>query len=548
MRIYKNKTNTKREKMKKLIMGMLVMLVTVVQLSAEMKIDGDWVYDELATGYCVITRYIGNDTNIVIPETLGNGLIVGRLSNYTVPGPKYIDGSIFVNEDGKKNTTVVSVTIPANVFPNLRSFKNCTALKTVVMKNNNNGWKTDIGSEAFEGCTSLESFDTPEDLSTIADNAFKGCLKFKNMIFNGNAPVLHAKALTGTSRDLQIFYRQGKTGFNDTTYSKWNPIALTASGDYVLDVADGAGASVDNDGGDTVVIAAATPAVGETFRRWIGDTDHIADVTKSATTVRMLSDNISVTATYTADPNTSDILTKGVVTTINAVDVPVDQFTRRPRVYVTYFDPIRDPLSLKVKKTNLRTLTRVSVRDPKDSVDSCWTRNIALYSRRALNVSYKNGIKFKNFTGQVTSLEVEVHVAHREGGVRADDVLTQTYVIVPPEITSVETTDGVVLVDPVEIKDEIVIKGSYFGNRPPKVYFEYTVRGRIRKLNCRVLRPYAYSDIRGKAGRSCMDKTTGASQITVQMPRRWPRGWVHGVNDLVIDNRIGMATTTIETQ
>jgi hypothetical protein len=202
----------------------------------------------------------------------------------------------------------------------------------------------------------------------------------------------------------------------------------------------------------------------------------------------------------------------------------------------------------------MRVLTKItSSTGPQTFIEACWKKRICLYNKKSFKDGYKNyAKKFKDFAGQEISLQIPIHVAHKEGGEKTDITLSKVYLLMPPEITSLETQYGTILADPVSPGDIIVIKGKYFGNKAPKVWLEYlNEKDQVKMVRCKVLKPYYYEDVKGRSGKSCMDKTTGISQITVQMPKKWPKsekGWVNGIHDIVIDNRIGMATATIKTQ
>ena len=103
-------------------------------------------------GVGVVTKYKGNATNIVIPETI-SGITITELYD-----------SVF-----KDNTTIQSVTLPdtCTVIGN-ECFEGCVNLKNIVIQN-----VTDIGASAFEGCAKLTEVTAPK-LRYIWDFAFKG--------------------------------------------------------------------------------------------------------------------------------------------------------------------------------------------------------------------------------------------------------------------------------------------------------------------------------------------------------------------------------------
>jgi len=78
---------------------------------------------------------------------------------------------------------------------------------------------------------------------------------------------------------------------NQTLHAKWT------ANSYTLTVTGGSGSSSYTNGA-RVTITANPPAVGKTFDRWTGATQHLASVLSSPTTVTMPFSNITVTAMY----------------------------------------------------------------------------------------------------------------------------------------------------------------------------------------------------------------------------------------------------------
>lgn len=102
---------------------------------------GDYIIKDTNGGVEII-RYIGFDTDVVIPEKLG-GLAVLSIGNST-----FID-----RED------LASVAIPNGV--------------------------TSIGDDAFSGCTGLLQIDVPDSVTKIGQRAFVDCTKLKSIKLTG---------------------------------------------------------------------------------------------------------------------------------------------------------------------------------------------------------------------------------------------------------------------------------------------------------------------------------------------------------------------------
>lgn len=320
-----------------------------------------------------------------------------------------------------------------------------------------------------------------------------------------------------------------------------------------LTIAAIAGADVANvtgfAAGDTTLFYTPAGVAGATETITYTITDSSTGDNATATITINIIDAIEVTCGSYFDVAAGDLDGAGT-------PLPGGVFTRRPRVYATYTDPI----SARVRSAYLTGLTAITATNTSATSSNEWRTNVCLYDRRAFSLAYRNGTKFKNFTGQVDSLTcTTLGVKTYENATAIDDTLDYTVVIKPPSINDVvsfDTTTHTALGtagNKLHKGSIILIRGKYFGSKVPKVWFEYTnSRGSIAMARCRVLRYMKYNDSKGNPNKSYMEGdenvgTYGDSELKVQLPTRWPRDWVHGANDLVIDNRIGMATTSLIT-
>lgn len=115
-------------------------------------------------GTARITRYNGTDTDVIVPAYVSDGT-----QAYKVTG---IESSAFAGKDVRAVVLGENIkTIPAGAF------KNCTKLEAVI------GGFTEIGDEAFAGCTKLTDMNIPSNVVRIGENAFAG------------VPTLHVRAI-----------------------------------------------------------------------------------------------------------------------------------------------------------------------------------------------------------------------------------------------------------------------------------------------------------------------------------------------------------------
>ena len=123
--------------------------------------NSDFTYTPLDENTIEITGYIGNNTNIVIPNEI-KGLKVVK-----------IKASAFEN-----NENIENIALPENITEiSYKLFSGCVNVKSVVIPDN----VTKICEQAFYECTNLESITLPDKLKEINDFAFYRCQKLKSV-------------------------------------------------------------------------------------------------------------------------------------------------------------------------------------------------------------------------------------------------------------------------------------------------------------------------------------------------------------------------------
>ena len=106
-------------------------------------------------GTLSISKYLGSDANVVIPE------------NYNGKSITSIGGSAFEGKNRMK-----SVTLPSTLTRiSWNAFENCSQLKEIHVPNK----VTEIGDNAFQGCTNLKYAVIPQSVTEIGRCAFKSC-------------------------------------------------------------------------------------------------------------------------------------------------------------------------------------------------------------------------------------------------------------------------------------------------------------------------------------------------------------------------------------
>ena len=105
-------------------------------------------------------------------------------------------------------------------------------------------------------------------------------------------------------------------------------------------------------------------------------------------------------------------------------------------------------------------------------------------------------------------LQALVVDATKADGAELDLVEVAACAVVPPVLFSVtgDLTQG----------SSLVLMGSHFGTKPPRVFIEYVKHGAYFTRACKVVDELPYKDAHGRP--SCMDPLFGDSQMSVLYP------------------------------
>lgn len=179
--------------------GSLPQGTTVHYLNEPVASEGDFEFIETSNGI-IITKYIGTDTDVSIPETLRDKTIVA------------LDENAFAGNSTVENVTVLSKAVS-------------------------------IGASCFEGCSNLRSISLPETIETIGLNAFKDCVALKDFVMPDHTNVIEDHAFENCSSLVKMVIKEGVTKVGDYALygcSSLNALTLPNSmeslGEHSIDV------------------------------------------------------------------------------------------------------------------------------------------------------------------------------------------------------------------------------------------------------------------------------------------------------------------------
>jgi hypothetical protein len=234
-------------------------------------------------------------------------------------------------------------------------------------------------------------------------------------------------------------------------------------------------------------------------------------------------------------------ITIGSKSIVNINEIPEmnGPFTRTPKIYGIYQDPIK----LQEKEVSTKGVFKINNSNPLNIFEFIWSKKISLYDKHSLSAANKNGTRTEDWLTQnpINPLKCDLYINTISSNSTPIDSKFRLSLIVPPEIFSIKTDTGANPANGISNESTLIIKGMYFGEKLPKVKLEYiNPKGKIKFYKLKVLRLFKYADAKGNFGKSCMDVKTGISQISVSIKKNIPPGSY----SLILSNKIGIATNS----
>ena len=179
-----------------------------VQFTIVLPEKAEYEYSVTEDGTVEITRYNGNNNNVVIPNKI-EGKNVTSIGEYAF----------------ESCTSITSVTIP-NKVTNIGdyAFENCTNLASITIPDS----MTNIGQRAFLFCDKIKSITIPDNVTNIGEYAFYGCTSLEKInVATGNKKYVSVNGILFSKDKTKIVcYPANKSG---TSYSIPNSVKIIGS-------------------------------------------------------------------------------------------------------------------------------------------------------------------------------------------------------------------------------------------------------------------------------------------------------------------------------
>ena len=148
-----------------------------------------WGYEKREDGTIIITRYKGTNTEIDVPEKIGDSVVTAIGNRAFSPG-----ASRLKMEQIQQRKTITRITLPGTIETiGEGAFDGCWALQQFSIPDR----VTMIGERAFADCRSLQAVNLPEGVTAIGSETFYYCTALQHVTIPGTAITIGKCAFQG---------------------------------------------------------------------------------------------------------------------------------------------------------------------------------------------------------------------------------------------------------------------------------------------------------------------------------------------------------------
>lgn len=217
-----------KKKMKRIVAAALSCLVLLglipitSQTVGAMTIMDDWGYEIIDDESVAITGYFGNDTEIVIPNTIGEYKVI----EIRVP----IEYK-YTSENGFKTVDSITISDGINTIDD-NAFAYCSNLTSIIIPDS----VTYIGDYAFYCCKNLSSVKISDNITEISEGVFYGCINLSSIEIPDNVVSIGAMAFEGCQNLSSIKIPENVTAIGDSAFNRCDILSSIDIPDSVISI------------------------------------------------------------------------------------------------------------------------------------------------------------------------------------------------------------------------------------------------------------------------------------------------------------------------
>ncbi len=213
-----------------------VILMTTMPLTA-FALNSGFTYTYLSGGRAAITGYIGSDTAITIPDTVGGYSVVAigdeafceyyNLTSVVIP-----DGvTVIGNGAFSCCYNLTSVDVPDGVTTiGDRAFYKCDQLRNITIPDS----VTTLGNEVFYACTWLPNATIPDGVTAIGDRMFYECYRLASIEIPDSVKTIGTDAFYDCNALTSVTMPDGLTTIGDYAFLGCERLASAVIPDSVV--------------------------------------------------------------------------------------------------------------------------------------------------------------------------------------------------------------------------------------------------------------------------------------------------------------------------
>ncbi len=194
---------------------------------------GDFEYEVLGDGTVSITKYIGNGTDVTVPDKI-DGKSVTEIGEKAFTGCENITRIVLPS-------TLERIKGSSGIYEIEGAFSNCTGLEEIVIPDN----VTAIGEHVFRGCSNLKKLILPSELKSIGEDAFFDCQSLEEILIPASVTRIEDGTFFGCTALRRVMIPDGVLSIGSDAFGECTnlkeimlPASVTSIGELLFQGCD----------------------------------------------------------------------------------------------------------------------------------------------------------------------------------------------------------------------------------------------------------------------------------------------------------------------